>query len=125
MVLSFVLVIIRRSITVIIFNVVLLIMDAFGLWIFTRHIHSFFLCYVVTFWIVLILEIGGMILAAVISLEPGQIFLIHVPLLIDVAFTIFITIADCKFKPYKRAVAALNAQIDKDKAKQAVNNPFR
>ena len=67
-VLSFILVVVRRAITIIIFNVILLIMDLFGFWIYLRFIHSFFVCYVITFWVVIFFALVGMVVTAVLSL---------------------------------------------------------
>lgn len=119
-VLSFMMVIVRRSVTIIIFNVILLIMDMFGFWIYLRFIHSFFLCYVITFWVVIVLALLGMVITAVLSLEPVQIFIVHIPLILDILFAIFLIIIDIKLKPFKTSVAKLSTQLDKNKFK---NNP--
>ena len=96
-------------------------MDGFGFWIYLRFIHSFFLCYVITFWIVIILALAGMAITAALSLEPAQIFIVHVPLILDIIFAIIMSCFDVRLRPFKRAVNNLNSQLDKDKLK---NNPL-
>ncbi len=117
-VVSFGLVVVRRAITIIIFNVILLVMDFFGLWIYLRQIHSFFLCYLITFWVVIFFSIVGMVLTAVLSLEPEQIFIVHIPLLLDIVFAVFLSVIDAKLRPYKKAIARFKKQIDSSKPPQ-------
>ena len=62
-------VVVRRALTIIIFNSVFVLLDIFGMWIFMKMVYSFFTGFVVVFYLIIIISVGAMIGTAVNSLD--------------------------------------------------------